>query len=390
MEDLTAIIQEHKVRVFSENETSEDIISALIADRIIDDAPLFVVDLGTVKRAYEKWQELLPDVKVHFAMKSNSDPVILQVLASLGSSFDVASHGEISRILELVEPERLLFAHPVKDVKTISYARAVDVDSMVFDSSNELLKIALYHPNAELILRLKVDDTGSTCRFGSKFGAETDDVPALLALAQTLGLNVKGFSFHVGSGCKDPELYVKAVNQCLAAIQIANNAGMTADLIDIGGGFSSETFEQFATIIRPLTENNSHIKFIAEPGRLLVNDCATLVISVIGKKKTTQNGEITFTYYVNESVYGLFNNTVFDYRKITLEPFNEREGELYKSRVFGRTCDSIDLISEECNLPDLSVGEKLYCKSQGAYTVASASSAFNGFEIPATAYVLTI
>jgi len=88
MDELTNLVQEHNVRVFSDSESTEDIIAALIADRLIEDAPVFVVDIGAVKRSYERWQDLLPNVKVHFAMKSNADPVIIQTLAALGSCFD--------------------------------------------------------------------------------------------------------------------------------------------------------------------------------------------------------------------------------------------------------------------------------------------------------------
>ena len=390
MDDLTAIIQEHDVKIFSEGETSEDVIAALIADRLIDDAPVFVVDIGSVKRMYDRWRELLPNVQAHFAMKSNSDPVILKVLAALGSCFDVASHNEISAALQHVPPERLIFAHPVKDCAGLSYARAVDVDLLTFDSSNELLKIALFHPAANLLLRLKVDDTGSACRFSTKFGAEESDVPSLLSLAKTLGLCVAGFSFHVGSGATDPRLYCKAIGQCLAAIEAARSVGMDPHIIDIGGGFRSETFEGFAEVIESVIKEAPGITFIAEPGRLLVNDAATLVISVIGKKRVVdESGETKFIIYANESVYGLFNNTIFDYRKIELEPFNEREGELFRTKVFGRTCDSIDVIADECMLPDLAVGERLFVRRMGAYTSASAATGFNGFEQPKTVYVLT-
>ena len=387
--DLTALVQEHNVRVFSEDETTEDIISALIADRIIDDEPVFVIDIGAVKRSFEKWKEELPDVQPHFAVKSNSDPLIIKVLAALGCNFDCASHNEISSVLEYATPDRIIFAHPVKDCKTLSYAREVDVDLMVFDSSNELLKIALYAPNANLLLRLKVDDSSSLCRFGTKFGVDQEDVGDLLALAKTLHLNVTGFSFHVGSGARDPQLYLKAMEQCAELTKLGVSAGQPI-IIDIGGGFSSETFVNFADVIRSFVTERPEFSYIAEPGRLFVNDCATLVISVIGKKKHTKDGETTFTFYVNESVYGLFNNKIFDYKTIDLQPFNEREAPLFKSRVFGRTCDSIDLISDECMLPDLAVGERLYCKNMGAYSAASASSAFNGFVIPKTVYVVTI
>lgn len=390
MDDLTGIVQEHNVRVFTEECTNESVIATLIADRIIQDEPMFVVDIGSIKRNYEKWQQLLPAVKAYFAVKSNSDEVILKVLAALGSCYDVASYDEISTVLQYVTPDRLLFAHPIKPTKTLSYARAVDVDLLTFDNSNELLKIALFHPQADLLLRLKVDDTGSACRFGTKFGAEQDDVPALLSLAKTLDLSIVGFSFHVGSGCTDPALYLKAFDQCLDALQLAKEADFHANIIDLGGGFKSETFDEFAAVIRPFVDHHPELKFVAEPGRFMVNDAATLVVSVIGKKKTVCNGETTFVIYIDESVYGVFNNITYDHRALVLEPFNEREGERFPTTVFGRTCDSIDVISERCMLPNLAIGEKLFVREMGAYSLSSASSSFNGFKSAQTVYVFTV
>lgn len=391
MDSFTGLIQEHAVRVFADADesTTEAVIAALIADRVIGDDPIFIVDIGAVKRAYEKWMDLLPMVQPHFAMKSNSDEVILKVLAALGASFDVASYNEISIALQHVGAERLLFAHPVKDTKTLSYARAVDVDMLTFDSSNELLKIALFHPNADLLLRLRVDDAGSACRFGEKFGAPPEEIAGLLSLAVTLGLSIVGFSFHVGSGATDPGLYIKAMEQCLSAMGLAKDVGMAPHIIDIGGGFQSSTFEQFAGVIRPFVEQHPSIRFIAEPGRLMVNDAATLIISIIGKKRGAEPDGGPRIIYVNESVYGVLNNLIFDHRHLKIEPFNEREGERFKTKVFGRTCDSIDVISNECLLPDLAVGEKLFIREMGAYTSASASSAFNGFHSAKTTYVFT-
>jgi len=60
-------------------------------------------------------------------------------------------------------------------------------------------------------------------------------------------------------------------------------------------------------------------------------------------------------------------------------PYNEREGKRYESTVFGPTCDSIDIISESCQLPDLAIGEWVYVENFGAYTSAAAST-FNGFQ----------
>jgi ornithine decarboxylase len=386
MDDLTQIIQDHQVRIFSDGETVYDIISDIISDSNIEDKPIFIVDIGTVARMYERFCALLPSVQVYYAAKCNSDPVTLKVLAAKGAKFDVASYGEIATLLEYTEPENLILAHPIKSCDTLKYARAVDVDLMTFDSEGELLKIKLFHPGAQLLLRLKVDDTGSSSTFSCKFGTEGAEIERLLALARTLGLAVVGASFHVGSGCTNPALYAEAVRQALATLELAKTYGMAATIVDIGGGFCSETFDAAADVIRPLVEARPDVRWIAEPGRLLVNDSTTLVVSVVGKKELP--GPF-YTYYVNDSCYSSFNGIIYDRRTVQLQPFNEREGLTFKSKVYGNTCDGIDEICSECLLPDLAIGERVFASRMGAYSSASACASFNGFSKPETVYVLT-
>jgi len=91
-------------------------------------------------------------------------------------------------------------------------------------------------------------------------------------------------------------------------------------------------------------------------------------------------------YYLNDGVYNSFNCIFFDHCKPIILPFNERDGKLHKSKIFGATCDSIDVISEEILLPELAIGEWVYVENFGAYTVA-ASSSFNGIQKPINKYI---
>jgi len=389
MDELLAnVIQDHNVKIFADNPEIEDVISALIGTEIInDDKSTFIIDIGKLVRTFNVWNELLPSVTPYYAVKCNSDTVLLKVLAAKGCKFDCASFGEVSKLLEITDAENLLLAHPIKTTKTLSYARAVDVDMMTFDSAQELLKLKLYHPEAKLLMRLKVDDSQSVCKFSCKFGVPEEDITELLRLAKSLDLQVIGFSFHVGSLCNDPAMYKLAIDQCLRAIETAGEHGLCADVIDIGGGFMSDTFAEAADIIRPIVEAHSNIKWISEPGRLFANDCATIVVTVVGKKELVKNGEKEFVYYINDGVYASFCSKIFDHATIKLTPFNERSGQTYRSKVFGNTCDSIDFL-EECMLPNLAIGEKLYMMNVGAYTMAAASC-FNGFELANRVYILT-
>ncbi len=105
-------------------------------------------------------------------------------------------------------------------------------------------------------------------------------------------------------------------------------------------------------------------------------------------------------------MYSCFNNITYDHRILVLEPFNERSGERFRTKVFGQTCgvpfvclcsinltlyaDSVDVVSENCMLPNLELGERIFVRKMGSYSLSSASSSFNGFSAPATAYVFTV
>jgi ornithine decarboxylase len=275
-----------------------------------------------------------------------------------------------------------------------------------------------------------VDDSKSVCKFNKKFGCKTDQVNELLVIAKTLKLDVVGFSFHVGSNCSSADTFFEAIRECHNAFEIARSLDIHPYMIDIGGGFPGvdrpniSSFEDIATKITDAIKEffpnyeEDGIQFIAEPGRYLAQKTHTLVLNVIGKKiiidkstngntnsnpiekiksadkldKLVQPNQInsedkTIIYYLNDGVYGSFNCIFFDHEKPTILPFNERDGKQYKSRIFGPTCDSIDLISEDVMLPELAIGEWVYVENFGAYTIA-ASSGFNGFRTTMCKYIL--
>jgi ornithine decarboxylase len=317
------------------------------------------------------------------------------LMSSMDLGFDCASKNEIARVVSAgAVPEKIIFANPCKMTEQIKYARSNDIDMMTFDSSHELYKIKLYHPSAKLVIRIQTDDSKSRCRFNCKFGVSLDQVNDLLHQAKFMELDIIGVSFHVGSGCEDSNVYYTALQDCKKVYDMAKEYGFNLNTIDIGGGFpgdNDETFVEMANIInRGISDifNGIEINFIAEPGRYFVTSAYTLVTSVINKKVVKEEKETKhIIYYLSESVYGSFNNTVFDHAEIKLLPFNERNEKQYDCTVYGPTCDSMDKITEKCKLPDLSIGEVIYIENMGAYTIA-ASSNFNGFTQTECNYII--
>jgi ornithine decarboxylase len=398
-----ALLQKYEVKLYGSDRDTYDIINDFLEDNQSERA-FYIIDLGEITSSYSTWIKLLPDVKPYYAVKCNPNPVLLDVLASLGANFDCASENEMKTIIEITkDPSRIIFANPCKMSSQIRYARANDVDLMTFDCEEELYKIKLYHPYAKLILRLAVDDSKSKCKFNKKFGCKLEQVDELLKIAKTLKIEVVGFSFHVGSGCTSASNFYDAIKTCREATDIANKMNISISMIDIGGGFPgldrNIKFEDIATSINDGIRDffgeeleNDTIKFISEPGRYFAEKTHTLVLNVIGKKKvTTKNMETdeednVIVYYLNDGIYGSFNCIYFDHSNPVILPFNERDGKLHKSRLFGPTCDSVDLISENVMLPELAIGEWVYVENFGAYTVA-ASSSFNGFKTSICKYI---
>lgn len=390
-----ALLQKYDVRYYGSDCDIYDIINDFLEENQSERA-FYIIDLGQILNAYVNWVNLLPDVKIFYAIKSNPNPVILETLSSLGVNFDCASENEMKQIIEITsDPSRIIFANPCKMTSQIRYARANDVDTMTFDCEEELYKIRLYHPYSHLILRIAVDDSQSICKFNKKFGCHLDQVEGLLKIAKALSLNVVGVSFHVGSGCKSAKSFYDAIGDTRKAYDVAKLMGIDMKIIDIGGGFpgnNNKMFEEIATNVNEAMKDfygelKDEIQFIAEPGRYFSQRSHTLVLNVIGKKVHQSGDDKQFIYYLNDGLYGSFNCIYFDHYSPTILPFNERDGKVYKSTLFGPTCDSMDTIYDEILLPELSVGDWIYVENFGAYTVAAASS-FNGFKTSVCKYVV--
>lgn len=362
--------------------------------------PFLIADLADIVYKYKLWKLKMPRIQPFYAVKCNDAPEVLHLLSALGTGFDCASKAEIENVLSIgVEPERIIYANPCKTKSFIKHAASVGVDLMTFDNEMELHKVKILHPDAKLVIRIRVDDSSSLCKLGLKFGCDMEDVPHLLEVAKALSLNVVGVSFHVGSGCQDSLAYRSAIESSRHVFDIASSYGFNMDLLDIGGGFPGFkgpfiSFDEIANVVNQSLEehfpSDCGVNVIAEPGRYFVASAFTLCTNIIAKREVIDEGsnEPCCMYYVNDGVYGSFNCLIFDHAEVEPVPLVDPTGRpLLKSSVWGPTCDSIDRIMETCNLPSMSVGEWLMFENMGAYTVCAAST-FNGFQKPAIKCIL--
>lgn len=275
----------------------------------------------------------------------------------------------------------------------------------VVDGEDELHKMARLGSKMSVLIRLATDDKDSVCRFSKKFGCIPENAPKLLALAKKLGVDVKGISFHVGSGCGDAQAYVTALRDARTVFDAAIAMGMPSlKIVDIGGGFPGSdefaharnlpTFVELANTIKDGMQMffaNTDVKFIAEPGRFMVSACGYLATLVYGRKGGNSDQQ---ALYIDDGVYGSFNHVIYDHAVPRPALFKEITSNSPKlpTQIFGPTCDGLDQICEENDtaIPHVEVGDWLFWDDMGAYTHC-ASFVFNGYDnIPTKTYVHTI
>ncbi|KAI9775303.1 MAG: Ornithine decarboxylase [Geoglossum umbratile] len=363
-----------------------------------DEDAFFVADLGEVYRQHIRWKMNLKRVKPFYAIKCNPDPLVVRLLAELGTGFDCASKNEIQQVLDMgIDPSRIIYAQPCKTKSYVRYAAKAGVKKMTFDNPDELYKTKQFFPDAELFLRISTDDTSSVCRLSIKFGASLDRTQSLLELAKQLDLNVVGVSFHIGSGARDPNAFSKAVRDSRLVFDQASKIGINMTTLDVGGGFCSSLFEAMACVLSQALDDYipANIRIIGEPGRYYVASAFTLACNVIARRtiEDTANQAPARMLYLNDGIYGNFTGIMFDHQNPvprvlrcgrrfmhSSEATEEYEiGPVTRYSIWGPTCDGIDLIVENVEFPNvLDIGDWLYFEDMGAYTKCSATR-FNGF-----------
>ncbi|HET9930721.1 MAG TPA: type III PLP-dependent enzyme [Polyangiaceae bacterium] len=346
--------------------------------------PLFVIDCDQVRRQYVLLRTALPGVNLHYAIKALPHPEVVATLRDEGSSFDVASSGEIELLRSQgVAPERALHTHPIKSELEISRSLAWGCNTFVVDNAAELQKFAPFGAVVKLVLRVSFRNPNAAFDLSKKFGCAAHEALDLLCFARRLGLRVRGLSFHVGSQCSSSGAHVQAIGACRDLILAASAAGFPPlDTLDIGGGFpisySPEPIDIdafCAPIRKALATLPRGMRLLAEPGRFIVGPAAHSVASVVGRSER----EGSLWYYLDDGVYGSYSGRLFDHAGYPISVLASVARPLRASCLAGPTCDSVDVIAENILLPELELGDLVVGHTMGAYTSATASE-FNSFE----------
>ncbi|MDH5765709.1 MAG: type III PLP-dependent enzyme [Gammaproteobacteria bacterium] len=346
-------------------------------------SPLLILDCEKLAHQFKTLSKALPGVQFFYAIKALPHPAAIKTLDTLGAGFDIATSGEIELLrTQSARARQTIHTHPIKRDDDIRDALRFGCTTFVIDNVWELEKFVDYRHRVGLLVRVSFPNPNTPIDLSRKFGCREDEVSILIQKAQSLGLHVKGLSFHAGSQCTNSDNHVHAIKQCAKIIDdVYNNSGKLLSVLDIGGGFPVEYMQEIMDIesfCRPVNEAlkqlPDHIQIIAEPGRYLSAPAMKAVSSVMGKAK---RGDACW-YYLDDGIYGSYSGQLFDHATYPLTIFSDIK-ETEEAVLAGPTCDSIDVIAEQITMPPLSIGDIVVGHQMGAYTSAT-STEFNLFD----------
>jgi ornithine decarboxylase len=367
----------------SEQSPGVELATAQHAARDGYDGPFLILDTSVVQEKLRRFTRAMPRVRPHYAMKANPHPRVLETIRDEGAGFEIASIAELNALLALgIHPREILYSNPVKPRAHVEYAAVRGVEWFVADCIEEIGKIVSVAPRAQICLRIETPNAGSDWPLTEKFGASISEARNIVLAAATLGADLAGVMFHVGSQCRNPQNWRVGLERAALVFDLARSAGLAPRLVDIGGGFPVQlakpipSIEDIAEVVNAALDGfPATVRVVAEPGRYIVSDAGYFVCRVLG---TCRRRGRRWMYWDAGKFGGLLETT----EGVRYQIRTERIGFPVKWHIGGPTCDSIDIVLRDEELPsDLREGDFIYLRNAGAYTTAYASQ-FNGFPLP--------
>lgn len=346
--------------------------------------PLFVYNSDLVLERYRDLYRYItwPKLRVHYAMKANYCPALLQDLRGAGASLDTVSPGEVALARRLgFTPDRLLYtANNLTDAE-VAQVMAEGV-LMNFDSLSRLERFGKAYPGARVCLRFNPDVTDghsakvSTAGDLTKFGILMGDLPQALAIVKQHRLQVVGLHEHTGSGLTKKESVYRSMKHLLALATPENFPDLT--FVDFGGGFKvpykpdDEHYDYAAfgaEITRIFSEfcasYGRELDMYFEPGRYLVAESGVLLVTIntlkANKTRLIAGCDSGFPQLIRPVMYDAYHHVT---------NLTNPHGEPGVYDLVGNICETGDRFAEQRTLPAVREGDVLAIHNAGAYCYA--------------------
>ena len=354
--------------------------------------PLYIYSRATLERHWHAFDSALGDHPhlICYAVKANSNIGILDVMAKLGSGFDIVSQGELERVLAAGgEASKVVFSGVAKSRAEIMRALEVGIRCFNVESIAEL-----HHINqiagemgkiAPISLRVNPDVDAHTHPYIStglkenKFGVSVDEAREVYKLAATLPhVKITGMDCHIGSQLTELQPFLDATDRLIRLIEQLKEDGITLKHLDLGGGlgvtYTDETPphpSDYAAALLNKLKGYENLEIILEPGRAIAANAGILVAKVqYLKSNESRNFAITDTGMndmIRPALYEAYMNI------IEIDRTLEREKAIYD--VVGPVCETSDFLGKQRELA-IAEGDYIAQRSAGAYG-ASMSSNYN-------------
>ncbi|NOR41183.1 MAG: diaminopimelate decarboxylase [Gammaproteobacteria bacterium] len=366
---------------------AEDVDLAGIAERF--GTPCYVYSRATLERHWRVFHEALgahPHL-ICYAVKANSSLAVLQILAQLGSGFDIVSAGELARVLKAGgDPARIVFSGVGKRVDEMRRALDIGIRCFNVESEPELLRLnevaASAGTRAPVSLRVNPDvDAGthpyiSTGLRDNKFGIDIESALDVYQRAASLPhLNVTGIDCHIGSQLTDTAPFVDALARVLGLVDRLQENGIQLAHIDVGGGLGIPYAQRdnpplpdaYARSLLQLMSGRPQ-ELLLEPGRAIAGNAGVLLTRVEYLKHTAHKNFAIVDAAMNDlqrpALYDAWHDIV---------PVQQRDGATTSYDIVGPVCETGDFLGKQRELA-LGEGDLLAVRSAGAYGFTMSSN----------------
>lgn len=354
--------------------------------------PYYLYDLGILDDTLQTIDRLISgrdQVKVHYAIKANNDPIILQRIANHGLGADCVSGGEM-RLAEQngFLPTEMMFAGVGKRDEEITWAIQNHIQSINVESIEELQIIDAIAQNcnqkANIALRINPDIQAhthahiSTGHTDHKFGIPVSQIATALNEVQKLSnIRLNGLHFHIGSQITDMSDFMRLAAFTNGLMRELSSKGFTFTDINVGGGLGVDYEKPQKHVIPDFKSyfdvffNHLHLsaqqRLHFELGRSIVAQCGMLITRVLYVKKTENKNFIIVDAGMND----LMRPALYGASHLIINTGSHHTHTTYD--VVGPVCESSDVFAKDISLPETSRGDLLAIMSVGAYGRSMAS-----------------